>query len=112
MSIEEAEYILNEVVIEQDSIESYTYISAEEINKAIYKILEEKTNYEKEINKLENIIKVQEEKIKELKIKVREEKNNIYKSKIESQKTRYINYIIKYIKKLANQRFCLKNEEI
>ena len=42
MTIEEAESILNEVVITEPSINSYTYISAEEINEAINKILEER----------------------------------------------------------------------
>ena len=49
MSIEEAENILNEAVITEPSISSYTYISADEINEAINKILEQK-------NKLEKII--------------------------------------------------------
>lgn len=41
MSIEEAEFILNNAVIEQPSISSYTYISTEEINIAIERLLEE-----------------------------------------------------------------------
>ena len=44
MSIEEAEYILSEAVISEPSIKSYTYISAEEINNAISRVLEENEN--------------------------------------------------------------------
>ena len=53
MSIEEAEYILNEVVIKEPSINSYTYISTEEINQAIDKLLEERLKDEKKIKELE-----------------------------------------------------------
>lgn len=107
MSIEEAEYILNEAVISEPSISSYTYISAEEINQAINVILEERfveqekikeleNKYIKEINKLTNIIN---EKNKEV---------ENYKSNI-SQKGK-INFknIIKYIKKLESHFFGLK----
>ena len=39
MSIEEATEILNNAVITEPSIKSYTYISAEEINLAIQKLM-------------------------------------------------------------------------
>lgn len=56
MSIEEAEFILNEAVISEPSIKSYTYISAEEINQAIDKLLEERVKEQKRIKELENKI--------------------------------------------------------
>lgn len=56
MSIEEAESILNEAVISEPSIKSYTYISAEEINQAIEKLLEERLREQKRIKELENKI--------------------------------------------------------
>lgn len=106
MSIEEAEYILNEVVIDSPSIRSYSYISAEEINIAIGKVLEEKLKeeikireLEKEIieekNKFESIIKEKEREIKELKNK----KYNV----------KGINKVIKYIKKVVKPLFLLEN---
>ena len=108
MSIEEAEYILNEAVISEPSISSYTYISAEEINQAINIILEERflekekikeleNNYLKEINKLNNIIN---EKNKEI---------ENYKSNIYIKKRTNIKNIIKYIKKVGKPLFLLEN---
>lgn len=108
MSIEEAEYILNEAVISEPSISSYTYISAEEINQAINIILEERflekekikeleNSYSKEINKLNNIIK---EKNKEI---------DNYKSNIYIKKKTNIKNIIKYIKKVGKPLFLLEN---
>jgi predicted transcriptional regulator len=52
MSIEEATEILNNAVITEPSIKSYTYISAEEINSAIEKLISELENKEQEIKKL------------------------------------------------------------
>ena len=66
MSIEEAEYILTEAVIEHPSINSYTYISAEEINIAINKILEEKLKNENKIKELENQIKEEKNKLERI----------------------------------------------
>lgn len=105
MSIEEAEYILNEAVISEPSISSYTYISAEEINKAINAVLEElftekekirklENNYIKEINELNNIIN-------EKNYEIENYKNYIFKSKETN--------IIKYIKKVGKPLFLLEN---
>lgn len=52
MSIEEATEILNNAVITEPSIKSYIYISAEEINLAIEKLISELENKEQEIKKL------------------------------------------------------------
>lgn len=52
MSIEEATEILNNAVITEPSIKSYIYISAEEINSAIEKLISELENKEQEIKKL------------------------------------------------------------
>ena len=110
MSIEEAEYILNEAVIIQPSISSYTYISAEEINTAINTLLESRyiekeeikeleNNYIKEINRLNNIINEKDEEIEKYK--------NLSKEK------RIVNFkfknIIKYIKKIGKPLFLLEN---
>ena len=106
MSIEEAEYILTEAVIEHPSINSYTYISSKEINIAINRILEEKLKNENEIKVLEN--KIIEERnnfkdiIKEREIEIEELKNRKYNST-------YIKKIIKYIKKVVNPLFLLEN---
>ena len=62
MSIEEATEILNNAVITEPSIKSYTYISAEEINLAIQKLmieLEEKQQEIKKLKKEKNNIKKQ-----------------------------------------------------
>lgn len=63
MSIEEATEILNNAVITEPSIKSYTYISAEEINLAIQKLiteLEEKQQEIKSLKKEKNSIKNKE----------------------------------------------------
>lgn len=52
MSIEEAKEILNEAVITEPSIKSYNYISADEINNAIEKIIIEIEKKEQEIEEL------------------------------------------------------------
>ena len=52
MSIEEATEILNNAVIIEPSIKSYTYISAEEINLAIQKLMIELEEKQQEIKKL------------------------------------------------------------
>lgn len=52
MSIDEATEILNNAVITEPSIKSYIYISAEEINSAIEKLISELENKEQEIKKL------------------------------------------------------------
>jgi len=108
MSIEEAEDILNEAVISQPSISSYTYISAEEINRAINIILEERfmekekikeleQNYIKEINRLNNIIN--------------EKNSEIETYKDIKNKKRKLDFknIIKYIKKIGKPLFLLEN---
>lgn len=52
MSIEEAKEILNEVVITEPSIKSYNYISADEINMAIQKLVMELEHKESELEQL------------------------------------------------------------
>ena len=59
MSIEEATEILNNAVITEPSIKSYTYISAEEINLAIQKLMIELEEKQQEIKKLKKILKSQ-----------------------------------------------------
>ena len=76
MSIEEAENILNEAVITEPSISSYTYISADEINEAINKILEEKFKSQNRIKELENQILEQKNKIEKLTIEKEINPNN------------------------------------
>ena len=110
MSIEEAEYILNEAVISQPSISSYTYISAEEINTAINTVLESRyiekekikeleNNYIKEINRLNNIINEKDDEIEKYKNLSKEKR--IIKLKFRN--------IIKYIKKIGKPLFLLEN---
>ena len=53
MSIEEAKEILNEAVITEPSVKSYNYISADEINLAIEKVINELENKENRIKELE-----------------------------------------------------------
>ena len=55
MSIEEAKEILNEAVITEPSIKSYNYISADDINMAIEKIMIEFEKKELEIKKLKEV---------------------------------------------------------
>ena len=102
MTIEEAEDVLNEAVIDYPSITSYNYISAEEINTAIEKVLEEKLKEEimvrtlkEEINNYRNIINEKEREIEEL-------KNRKYKNI-------YIKLLTKYIKKVVKPLFLLEN---
>ena len=102
MTIEEAEDVLNEAVIDYPSITSYNYISAEEINTAIEKVLEEKLKEEimvrtlkEEINNYRNIINEKEREIEEL-------KNRKYKNT-------YIKLLTKYIKKVVKPLFLLEN---
>lgn len=106
MSIEEAEYILNEAVISEPSISSYAYISAEEINGAIEKILEERYEYQSKINKLEENLEIQKNEfeniIKEKEIEIERLKNKKYKLK-------YIGKLIQYIKKVGKPLFLLEN---
>lgn len=104
MSIEEAEYILNEVVITEPSINSYTYISTEEINQAIDKLLEKRLKDEKRIKELEK-------ENNELGIEIRKIELNIEKNKNEKYKEKHINKVIKYIKKVVKPLFYLKLEE-
>lgn len=102
MSLEEAEYILNEVVIEEPSISGYTYISTEDINKAIDKILEEKLNFEKRIKELE------EEK-ETLKIKIVEKEMELENNNLKIYSLANIKKLIKYIKKVVKPLFLLEN---
>ena len=74
MSIEEATEILNNAVITEPSIKSYTYISAEEINLAIQKLMIEMEEKQQEIKKL------------------KKEKNNIKKQKVYTSKNTYLCY--------------------
>lgn len=52
MNIEKAKEILNEVVITEPSIKSYNYISANEINMAIERIIIEIEKKDKELKKI------------------------------------------------------------
>lgn len=74
MSIEEATEILNNAVTTEPSIKSYTYISAEEINLAIQKLMIELEEKQQEIKKL------------------KKEKNNIKKQKVYTSKNTYLCY--------------------
>lgn len=107
MSIEEAEYILNEAVISEPSIKSYTYISAEEINNAISKILEEKENEKNKVKELEYEIAINKKTIEEL----MKQKNII---KIEKNTPTilgniYITKLFNYLKKVVKPLFLLEN---
>jgi len=108
MSIEEAEYILTEVVIEHPSINSYTYISAKEINVAINKILEEKLKNENKIKELENQILEEKNKLEKIIEEYKIEKNK-YPINNFKNKSKYLKNAIKYIKKVVNQMFLLEN---
>ena len=108
MSIEEAEYILTEAVIEHPSINSYTYISSEEINIAINKILEEKLKNENKIRELES--QIIEEKKKLEKIIIEYKLDKIKKTiNISKNKSKYLRNVIKYIKKVVKPLFLLEN---
>ena len=104
MSIEEAEYILNEAVIIEPSISSYTYISAEEINQAINVILEERYKEKQEKKKLENKYIEEINTLKDIINEKNKELENRYKKK----KIIFKN-IIKYIKKVGKPLFLLEN---
>ena len=107
MSIEEAEYILTEAVIEHPSINSYTYISSEEINIAINKILEEKLKNENKIRELES--QIIEEKKKLEKIIIEYKLDKIKKTiNISKNKIKYLRNVIKYIKKVVKPLFLLE----
>ena len=106
MSIEEAEYILNEAVIEEPSISSYSYISAEDINQAINKMLEVKENNEKKIKELEEDIIREKNKLKNI---IKEKELEIENLKSKNCRERYINKEIKYIKKMVTPLFLLEN---
>lgn len=94
MNIKEAEYILNEVVIDYPSVRSYNYISAEEINTAIEKVLEEMSKERMQIKQLEKEIKEEKAKFEEIIRKKEIEELENKKSKIS-----YIDKVIKYLKK-------------
>ena len=100
MSIEEAENILNEAVITEPSISSYTYISADEINEAIDKILEEKLKSQNRIKELEYEILEQKNKLEKLIIEKEIDPNNY---PVQTHKNRRINIkrIIKCFKKVV-----------
>ncbi len=106
MSIEEAEDILNEAVISEPSIKSYNYISAEEINTAINRILEECMNERIKIKELEVEIAKERSKLEEI---IKEK--NIEKERNAPQliKNIYIIRIFKYFKKVVKPLFLLEN---
>lgn len=108
MSIEEAEYILNEAVIEEPSVSSYTYISAEEINGAINKILEERLNDKIKIQELEESIIKQKSKFEEV-IKEKEFRNSKYPFFIYKNKLIYLKKAVGYLKKVVKPLFLLEN---
>lgn len=104
MNIKDAEYILNEVVIDYPSVRSYNYISAEEINTAIEIVLEE-------ISKERRIIKQLEEDVINEKIKIEEiiRENETKDLKNNNYIIKYMNKLIKYIKKVVKPLFLLEN---
>ena len=106
MSIEEAEYILNEAVIDHPSIRGYNYISAEDINAAIEKILEEKM---KEKIKLEELEKEIIEERNNLKNIIKEKEREIEELKKQKYKSTHIKNVIKYIKKVVRPLFLLES---
>lgn len=106
MSIEEAEIILNEAVISEPSINGYTYISAEEINQAIDKMLEERLREEKRIKELESIVLEQRKEMENI-MKIRKTEKESYKSQIFTNM--YLSEYINKIKKSANTAFLLEN---
>lgn len=107
MTIEEAEYILTEAVIEHPSINSYMYISPEEINIAINKILEEKLKNENKIKELENQIIEEKDKLEKLILEYKF-KDTKYPINISKNKNKYIRNVIKYIKKMVKPLFLLE----
>lgn len=108
MSIEEAEYILNEVVIKEPSINSYTYISTEEINQAIDKLLEERLKDEKKIKELEEKIIKERNKCEEI-IRKKELEKTRYPFHTQRNERVYLKKIVKYIKKVVKPLFLLEN---
>lgn len=104
MNIKEAEYILNEAVIDYPSVRSYNYISAEEINTAIEKILEELSIERIHIKQLEKEIIEEKTKFEEIIRKKEIEALENKKSKIS-----YIDKLIKYLKKVVKPVFLLEN---
>lgn len=107
MSIEEAEYILNEAVISEPSIKSYTYISAEEINNAISRVLEENENEKNKIKELEYEIAINKKTMQEL---IKKEEN------IDREKNTpiilgniYLTKLFNYLKKVVKPLFLLEN---
>ena len=106
MSIEEAEYILNEAVISEPSIDGYTYISAEEINQAIDKMLEERLRAEKRIRELESIVLEQRKEMENI-IKTRKIEKESYKPQIFTNI--YLSEYINKIKKSGISTFLLEN---
>lgn len=106
MSIEEAEDILNEAVISEPSIKSYTYISAEEINIAINKILEECMNERVKIKELEVEIEQERNKLEEI---IKEKNNEKERNTPQIIKNIYIIRIFKYFKKVVKPLFLLEN---
>ena len=106
MSIEEAEIILNEAVLSEPSINGYTYISAEEINQAIDKMLEERLREEKRIKELESIVLEQRKEMENI-MKIRKTEKESYKSQIFTNM--YLSEYINKIKKSANTAFLLEN---
>ena len=106
MSIEEAEIILNEAVISEPSINGYTYISAEEINQAIDKMLEERLRAEKRIRELESIVLEQRKEMENI-IKTRKTEKESYKPQIFTNI--YLSEYINKIKKSGISTFLLEN---
>ena len=109
MSIEEAEYILNEAVIDQPSINSYTYIGAEDINYAIEKILEERVKDEKRIKELEEKVIKERNKFEEL-IRQKEIEKIKYPFPTCKSKRIYLRNIFKYVRKVVKPLFLLENK--
>ena len=100
MSIEEAENILNEAVITEPSISSYTYISAEEINEAIDKMLEENLKSQNRIKELEYKIIEEKNKFEKIIIEKEIQKQN-YPTCVKTDRKIHFKRIIRYMKKIV-----------
>ena len=100
MSIEEAENILNEAVITEPSISSYTYISADEINKAIEKMLEENLKSQNRIKELEYEILEQKNKLEKIIIE-KETQNHNYPTCVKTNRKLHFKRIIGYMRKIV-----------
>lgn len=106
MRIEEAEFILNETIISEPSVKGYIYISAEEINEAINKMLEDRIREKKKIQELENTIISQRNRYEDI---IKEKDIELEKNLSKKNSNIYFEKEFKYIKKVVNPLFLLEN---